>query len=181
MYENVTFPPHPSDDILIEYKNSENYDALILCHMPYVLKFSEYYSRFTHDYEEMLDSATLGLVRAVHKLRNDRNITSYLCSMIKDACCQAIHNNAAIRTPKRKANFKYSSIEEDIASANPFDELEFEDTIDAIIRLPIERSVVECRRSGLTDTQTAKTLKITRSEVSKIRQRLARRYENESK
>ena len=187
MYENVTFPSLPDRDQLVILKNKavdgdkEASDTIILCHMPFAIKIANEYARTTHDYEEMLSVATSRLVASVNRLKNLKHldITSYLLSSVKFACFEARRQNKAIKVPSRKTVVMEPLT--DIKDNKIFDSMEFEDTLDSIIRLPVEREIIDLRRSGLTDKAIAKRLDVARSYVTRIRTKLARRFVNESK
>jgi len=159
----------------------EDWDSLTESHMRLGCSIAGRYVRLGGDSDEMVGAAMFGIVRAVDKIKDGQlehdNITGYIVHYIHQECSESLRKNTTIPTPRKKPpKHIFPLTATTSTSYDDFNIVDFEDVLEKIIENDEERLIIELRREGFMDKAIAEILGISRSQVTKSRLRLAKRY-----
>lgn len=186
-FSTVKLPPPLTQDDALILKSSVlkgkpgARDDLIMSHMRVAFTIAGRYTRHGADTEDMTSAALEGVVTAVDKiargaLKHD-NVTGYICSYVHRFCTDFIDHNSVVYIPRSQKNKPIiQSLPEGVSDDIHFDMVVFDDLIKKIVKSELDAKVIEFRRQGYTDLETAVKIGVNRAAVISARHSLLKRY-----
>lgn len=168
----------PLDDV-VEAVKEGRWDDLTKSHMRLGCTIAGRYVSVGANSDEMVSAAMLGICTAVDKIKKKGlkhdNVTGYIVHYIHQFCSEVLRKDTVVPMPRGKKVRPVLSLLD--TGENDFDIIEFEDTLEKIIKTEQEGEIITLRRLGFTDAAVAEKLDISQSRVIRIRHDLYKRFQ----
>lgn len=153
---------------------------LIEGHLRLALNIASRYSFFGADFEEVSSAAMVGVCTAVERIKDDKveyvNLTGYIIKYTHQHCYNAVRMDTCVPMPRGQKPVAQTGMID--VTINDDNLTEVADVLDAIVETEEEGEVIALRAEGRTDQQVADLMCVDRSKVTRIRQRLLKRYDD---
>lgn len=185
-FSTVKLPPPllPSEVLILKSKviagDTAAREELIMTHMRVAFSIAGKYAKHGASSDDMTSAALEGVVSAVDKiaegvLEHD-NVTGYICSYVHRYCTNFIDHNSVVYVPRSQKNKPIVQSLPDVPDSECFDMVVFDDLIEKITKSELDAKVIEFRRQGYTNQETADKIGVSCATVIRTRQSLLKRY-----
>ncbi len=178
VFENLK--PPLSDVEKLKAVEDEDWHLLTETHMGLGCSIAGRYVSRGADSDEMVSAAMLGICDAVGRIPQlkHNNITGYIVSYIHRYCSDVWRNDTAVSVPNGVVPLPTRGNTD--KGVFDFNTVEFHDSLDSIVNTQLEIDIVALRRLGCTDAEVAEQLDVCRTTVTRVRNQLKKRFEQQN-